>query len=223
MHDSNDERTNIRRKDREIKDESWIKDVLRYEPYCTVATAVTDQPFIRPSAFYYSESDHSIYIHGADRGRNFDNLKENSKVCLCVYVVGNMRGHRRAFEFFLEQAGVIVFGNASILIDNKRKHEVMQLLFEKHTPHLEVHKDYEPASQSEIDQTAIYEIKIESWSGKMKWTDDEPVFRFDYEDVRGNRRAKLPWKMDKFETPLTREWSLSQKGKQSTGSAIATE
>ena len=59
------------------------------------------------------------------------------------------------FEFFLEQAGVIVFGKASVLNDNKRKHEVMQLLFEKHTPHLEVHKDYESASQSEIDQTTI--------------------------------------------------------------------
>lgn len=59
MNNSNDERTEIRRKDREVKDESWIKDILRYEPYCTVATATNNQPFIRPSAFYYSESDHA--------------------------------------------------------------------------------------------------------------------------------------------------------------------
>ena len=214
MHNSNDERTKIRRKDREVEDESWIKDILRYEPYCTVATAENNQPFIRPSAFYYSESDHSIYIHGAHKGRNFDNLIENSKICLCVYVVGKMRGHRRAFEFFLEQAGVIVFGKTSLLSDNNRKHEVMQLLFEKHTPHLEAHKDYDPASQSEMDQTTIYEIKIDSWSGKMKWTDDEPLFRFDYEDVRGNNRAKLPWNKDKFDKPLTLEWSKSLQTKQ---------
>ena len=218
MHNSNDERTKLRRKDREITDVSWIKDILRYEPYCTVATVENSQPFIRPSAFYYSESDHSIYIHGAHKGRNFDNLKKNPEICLCVYVVGKMRGHRRAFEFFLEQAGVIVFGKTSILGDNVRKHEVMQLLFDKHTPHLEAHQDYEPASQSEMDQTAIHQIKIDSWSGKMKWTDDEPIFRFDYEDVRGNNRAKLPWNEVAVDRPLTLEWSKSsQAEKRKTG------
>ena len=211
MHNTKDDRVKIRRKDREIKDESWIKDILRYEPYCTVASALNNQPFVRPSAFYYSESDHSIFIHGAHAGRNFDNLKQNPDVCLCVYVVGKMRGHRRAFEFFLEQAGVIVFGKASIVSDNNRKHEVMQLLFEKHTPHLEIHKDYEPANQSEIDQTTIYRIKIDAWSAKMKWTDDEPIFRFDYEQVRGDKRAKLPWNRDKFDKPLTREWQKSSE------------
>ncbi len=211
MAASSSEFTKIRRKDREVEDESWIKDILRYEPYCTVATVTDNQPFIRPSAFYYSESAHSIYIHGAHKGRNFDNLKTNPEICLCVYVVGKMRGHQRAFEFFLEQAGVIVFGKTTILNDDARKHEVMQLLFQKHTPHLEVYTDYQPASQSEMDQTTIYEIKIDSWSGKLKWTDDEPLFRFNYEDVRGKNRAKLPWNKDKFEQPLTTEWRKSIK------------
>lgn len=202
--------TKIRRKDREVSDESWIKDILRYEPYCTVATVENKQPFIRPSAFYYSESDHAIFIHGAHSGRNFDNLTKNSDVCLCIYVVGKMRGHKRAFEFFLEQAGVIVFGSASIQADSRKKHEVMQALFEKHTPHLTAHTDYEPASQSEIDQTTIYQIDIKSWSGKMKWTDEEPLFRYDYEDVRGTNRPKLPWNNDFFDEPLTEEWKRSR-------------
>ena len=76
----NDDRTNIRREDRQVEDETWIKDILRYEPYCTVATAANNQPFIRPSAFYYAEDDYAIYIHGVHRGRNFDNLQENPEV-----------------------------------------------------------------------------------------------------------------------------------------------
>ena len=127
-----------------------------------------------------------------------------------------MGGHERAFEFFLEQAGVIVFGETSILNDQERKHEVMQSLIEKHTPHLTVNKDYKPASQSEMDQTTIYKIKIDSWSGKLKWTDEEPIFRFDYEEVRGNNRAKLPWNKDKFDEPLTLEWSKSTQVKEKT-------
>lgn len=213
MTQQQDGRTDIRRKDRLVQDEDWIKDMLRFEPYCTVATAVNNQPFIRPSAFYYSEVDNAIYIHGAQRGRGFDNLKVNNNVCLCVYVTGKMRGHVRAFDFFLEQAGVIVFGQAFVVEDNQKKQEVMQALFEKHVPQLIPFEDYEPASQSEIDQTTVYRIDIEAWSGKMKWTDEEPSFYFDYEDVRGNNRPKLPWSGDEFSNPLTQEWKRSRSTK----------
>ncbi len=51
MSTQKDERVNIRRKDRLVQDESWIKDVLRYEPYCTVATSVNDQPFCTTVSF----------------------------------------------------------------------------------------------------------------------------------------------------------------------------
>ena len=210
MNTSEDERISIRRKDRLVEDESWIKDVLRYEPYCTVATSVNDQPFVRPSAFYYAEDDNAIYIHGAHQGRAVDNVKTNKNVCLSVFITGKMRGHKRAFEFFTEVAGVIVFGEASLVEDDQKKHEVMQLLFEKHVPHLTVNIDYEPASQAEIEQTAVYKISIESWSGKMKWTDDDPLFRFDYEEVRGDNRPKLPWNGDEFSEPLTQEWKRSR-------------
>ena len=151
----------------------------------------------------------AIYIHGAGKGRGFDKLQSNNNVCLSVFVAGNMRGHTRAFDFFTEHAGGIVFGKASLVEDNLTKHNDMQALFQKHTPHLTPHVDYEPASQAEIDQTTIYRIDIEAWSGKMKWTDEDAIFRFDYEAVRGNNRPKLPWNDDQFSTPLTQEWKRS--------------
>ena len=47
----------------------------------------------------------------------------------------------------------------------------------------------------------------------MKWTDDEPVFRFDHEDVGGKNPAKLRWNKDSFEAPITQEWIRQWKGK----------
>ena len=213
MHKPQDNRTELRRKDREVQDQSWIKDVLRFEPYCSVATVADNHPFVRPYAFYYSESDHAIYIHGAHQGQNFDNLKKNNEVCLSIHVVGKMRGHTRAFEFFLEQAGVLVLGKASAVDDNQKKHTVMQALFEKYTPHLVADKDYEPANQAEVKQTTVYKIDITAWSGKLKWTDDNPLFRFDYEDVREKNRPKLPWNDDGVKKALTQEWELSKTPK----------
>ena len=205
-----------RRRDRQIRDESWIKDMLRHEMFCTVATAKDEQPFIRPSAFIYIEEDHAIYIHGAHRGRAFDNAAENERVCLCVYAVGAMRTHRRAFEFFQEQAGVMVFGPARPVLDNEKKHSVMQVFFAKHAPHLEPNVDYEHASQSEIDATTILRIDIERWSGKMKWTDDPDRPRYYYDDILGDRRPRLPWTHDmSSDDPLTAEWEQSRRARKS--------
>ena len=204
-----DERSSVYRQDRAIVDDDWIRDILRYEPYATLATARRNQPFIRPTAFLFDEEQNAIYVHGAHQGRGFDNLTENPQVCLCVYVVGAMRGHTRAFEFFLEHGGVMVFGSASRVLDDSTKHRVMQALFEKHAPHLESGVDYEPASQEEVERTTVWRIDIEEWSGKVKWTDDEPLFRFDYEEVRGDDRASLPW-ISTDMNPLTKEWRLSR-------------
>ena len=104
---------------------------------------------------------------------------------------------------------MIVFGSASRVLNDSTKHRVMQALFEKHAPHLESGVDDEPASQEEIEQTTVWRIDIEEWSGKIKWTDDGPLFRFDYEQVRGGNRAFLPWIRSDM-NPLAKEWQSSR-------------
>ncbi len=205
-----DDISSLRRKDRSVTYETWIKDMLRYEQFCVVASSQNNQPFLRPSAFYYDEDDHAIYIHGAHSGRSFGNLEDNNKVSLCVFSAGPMRTHARAFEFFQEHAGVIVFGDAAQVTDNGEKHRVMQATISKHAPHLVAGDDYAPASQDEIDETTIMRISITAWSGKMKWTDEPDRDRFWYDDVRGDNRANLPW-IDKMSTEdaLTVEWKNS--------------
>ncbi len=201
-----------RRRDRMVSDESWIREMLRYSLFCTVATVLDGQPFLRPSAFFYSEDDHAIYIHGAHSGRAFDNVKVEERVCLCVYAVGALRTHERAFGFFQEQAGVMVFGAAVPETDDAKKHAVIQALVEKHAPHLEKHVDYAPASQAEIDKTKIVRIEIAHWSGKLKWTEEPGRERCDYDDIIGDRRPRLPWSHDMSKSkPLTLEWARSRQ------------
>lgn len=202
--------SSLRRKDRMVSEEAWIKDMLRFEQFCVVATAQDNQPFLRPSAFYYDEEDHAIYIHGAHSGRAFGNVKNNNKVSVCVFTAGPMRTHARAFEFLQEHAGVIVFGETSKVTENDKKHAVMQATVSKYAPHLIAGADYEPASQEEIDETTVIRISISTWSAKMKWTDEPERERFWFKDVRGDRRPRLPWvdEMDGDEA-LTAEWRSS--------------
>ena len=200
------------RKDRWVRDEDWMRSMLRYSLFCTVATISKGRTFLRPSAFYYDPDDHAIYIHGAHQGRSFDNTQENKSVTVCVYDVGAMRVHERAFEFMQEHAGVIVFGTTSKAINNAKKHAVMRNTFAKHAPHLKEGVDFLPASQEEIDETTIVRINIDEWSGKMKWTDDPDRPRYRYDDVLGENRPHLPWYFDMSETkPLNAEWKDSRR------------
>ncbi len=132
-------------------------------------------------------------------------------VSLCLYAAGRMRGSDRAFDFMQEHAGVIVFGCAVEGKNSTKKRDILQLLFEKHTPpHLKVNVDYEPASQKEIDSASVFRIDIDDWSGKMKWTNVEAKFSFYHEDVCGERRAKFPWVENKWLVgSLTEEWKES--------------
>lgn len=181
--------------------------MLRYEQFCVVASAQDNQPFLRPSAFFYDEDNHAIYVHGAHSGRAFGNVKGNNKIALCVFAAGPMRTHARAFDFLQEHAGVIVFGEAFEETDNGEKHRVMQATFSKHAPHLTSGVDYEPASQDEIDETTVMRVEITTWSGKMKWTDEPDRERFWFDDVRGDNRPKLPWVDDMpKDAALTAEW-----------------
>ena len=201
-----------RRKDRWVRDEDWMRSMLQYSLFCTVATVSNGRAFVRPSAFYYSPDDHAIYVHGAHQGRSFDNAEENNNVTVSVYDIGAMRVHERAFEFTQEHAGVIAFGTASKVTDNNTKHSVMKNTFIKHAPHLSEGVDYQPANQDEIDETSILKISIEEWSGKMKWTDDPDRERFRYDDVLGDNRPRLPWHFDMSEEDAVNvEWKNSRK------------
>ena len=200
-----------RRKDRWVKDEAWIASMLSASLFCTVGTARDGWAYQRPSAYFYDPDKHAIYVHGAHSGRAVSNAVENDKVTVCVYDVGAMRIHARAFEFLQEHAGVVVFGRAHIEKDNDEKHRVMQGTFAKHAPHLECHVDYAPASQEEIDETTVIRIEIEKWSGKMKWTDDPGRPRFTYDSVPIARPA-LPWHDATPRTkPVTVEWVQSRR------------
>lgn len=202
------------RKDRWIQDEDWMRSMMRYSLFCTVATVSNGRPFVRPSAFYYSPEDHAVYIHGAHKGRSFENAEENRNVTVCVFDVGAMRTHERAFEFMQEHAGVIAFGSASKVTDNDLKHLVMRNTFLKHAPHLTEGVDFKLANQEEIDETTIFKISIDEWSGKMKWTDDPDRPRFKYEDVLGENRPDLPWHKDMSQSdPLNAEWKESHRNR----------
>ncbi|MBU0511916.1 MAG: pyridoxamine 5'-phosphate oxidase family protein [Chloroflexi bacterium] len=157
----------IRRKDR-AKDDSWIRLFLRRAPMGTMATTREGQPFLVTRNFAFDEAAHAIYMHGGMKGRTYDNVQADDRVCFSVSEMGRLLPADKAIEFGVEYAGVVVFGRVSLVTDSEEATHGLQLLLDKYFPHLNPGVDYQPISSEALKITAVFRIDIESWSGKEK-------------------------------------------------------
>ncbi len=56
----------VRRSDRAVEDETWIKAFLQRAPVGVLATVSDDQPFINSNLFVYDQTvKHDLHSHGA--------------------------------------------------------------------------------------------------------------------------------------------------------------
>jgi nitroimidazol reductase NimA-like FMN-containing flavoprotein (pyridoxamine 5'-phosphate oxidase superfamily) len=176
----------VRRADREVKDEGWIKAFLHRAAYASIATCFDGRPFITPRIFVYDEAANAIYVHGARVGRFAANVERNPRVCLNVSKMGRLLPAEEAAEFCTEYEGVTVFGEARLAQDREEAVHALQLLLDKYFPHLRPGEHYRPITQEELRRTAVFRINVEMWSGKQKRkSEDFPGAFFYDEDVEG--------------------------------------
>jgi len=157
----------IRRQDR-AQGDAWIRAFLQRASFGSMATACDGQPFIVARNFAYDEAAHAIYMHGAVKGRTYDNVQADGRVCFSASEMGQLQPAKKAVNFGVGYSGVVVFGRATIVTDTVEAKRGLQLIMDKHFPHLRPGEDYEPATDADLKVTAVYRIDIESWSGKEK-------------------------------------------------------
>ncbi len=170
----------MRRKDREVTDDSWIDDFLITAPFGTLATAIGLQPFVTHNTFYYDDKENAIYMHTAHNGHLRSAIEENNRVCFTAATMGRLLPAKTAREMSVEYASVIVYGTAGILTDMKKAVDKMSLLIKKYFPHLHAGSDYRPITVKEILEICVFEIRIESKTAKKKETDSNFPGAFKY-------------------------------------------
>ena len=165
------EPTNIRRRDREVSDEAWIREFLQTAPVGVLATNYDGQPFINSNIFAFDADAEVIYLHTARVGRTRSNAESDSagiSACFHIMQMGRMLPAKRAQEFSVEYAGVMAFGSLSVIEDTEHAKQALQALMDKYAPHLQPEQDYEAATLDDLKRTSVYQFKIESVSGKRK-------------------------------------------------------
>ena len=188
----------VRRSDRAVEDDAWIKAFLHRAPVGVLATVSDDQPFINSNLFVYDEISNVLYIHTARKGRTRDNVEagtvgpsgglrtdrpeqtEPAKVCFHIFEMGRLLPADEALEFSVEYGGVTVFGRASVVSDREEAREWLQRLLDKYAPHLHAGDDYRPPVPEELVRTTVFRLDIDSWSGKKKEVEEDFAGAFWY-------------------------------------------
>lgn len=158
----------VRRADRAVDDEGWIRGLLHRAAIGTLATSHDGQPFINTNLFVYDEAAHTVYMHTAQVGRTRANVEQEERVCFSVREMGRLLPADEALEFSVEYAGVVAFGYASVIATQEEARHALQMLLDKYAPHLRPARDYPPMTDDELARTAVYRIQISNWSGKKK-------------------------------------------------------
>jgi nitroimidazol reductase NimA-like FMN-containing flavoprotein (pyridoxamine 5'-phosphate oxidase superfamily) len=160
--------SHVRRQDRAVTDEAWIRELLTRAPHGTLATVRDGQPFVNMNLFVYDAAAHAIYLHTARAGRTRDNVEAHERVCFGVAEMGRLLPAPTALHFSVEYAGVVVFGRARVVEDEAEAAHALQQLLDKYAPHLRPGRDYRPIQPEELAVTSVYRIDIDEWSGKQK-------------------------------------------------------
>lgn len=173
----------VRRQDRQITDEAWIRTFLHQAPFGALATLHDGQPFINSNLFVYDEPNHVIYMHTARVGRTRTNIDVDERVCFSISEMGRLLPAEEALEFSVEYKGVTIFGAATVVTNPAEQERALQMLLDKYFPHLRPGEDYRPITPQELKRTSVYRIDIEQWSGKQKQVDADFPGAFFYGDV----------------------------------------
>jgi len=174
------------RRSNQAKDDAWIRKFLHRGAMGTMATSRDDQPFLVTRNYAYDEERHAIYMHGAMKGRTFNNIQANNRVCFSVSEMGRLLPADEALEVGIEYGGVVVFGITAIVDDQVEATHGLRLLLEKYFSHLEYGVDYKPIVPDALKITAVIRIDIESWSGKEKVVEDNYPGAFTYGEFPKN-------------------------------------
>jgi hypothetical protein len=156
----------VRRRDRAVEDDDWIRAFLRDARYGVVATESDGQPFINPLLFVYDEETNALYFHTGRAGRIFANIAANARVCFNTCRMGDLIADTEACRFDVAYDSVIVFGKATVLAHAEQATRALRLLLAKYFPDLRYGEDYAPIAPEQLARTAVYRLEIEAWSGK---------------------------------------------------------
>jgi len=165
----------VRRTDREVKDVTFYKNMLKHSASCSIAlTDVNGNPYVNSNFFLYNGEENAFYFHTAGRGNTRNIIEHNNNVCISVSQMGRLYPAKSAPDFGVEYYSVTIFGNAAIVTDESLLLWFFNGFLQKYFPHIPS-TEYAPPAIEYARRATIYKVTINDWTAKKhEVADDYP-------------------------------------------------
>ena len=155
----------MRRKDREITDETAIRAILDKAQVLHLAMIDGDRPYVVPLHYGYSLIDGrlTLYLHSAKEGRKLDVLQKNGRVAFVLETdLAPISGGDIPCKYGAAYASVMGEGRATILTDPVEKTDALTMLMKTQTG-----RNFY-ITEAMTDTVAVLRIDVEAFTGKAR-------------------------------------------------------
>ncbi len=152
-----------------VREDDWIRALLRRGQVAHIGTRWDDQPFVTPTNYWFDEAGHRLIFHSNIVGRLRANIERHARVSAEVSEIGRPLPSNIALEFSLQYRSVMMFGETRLLTEVDEQQHVLHALISKYFPDMTPGREYRPVTAQELKRTTVYSLGIESWSGKENW------------------------------------------------------
>jgi nitroimidazol reductase NimA-like FMN-containing flavoprotein (pyridoxamine 5'-phosphate oxidase superfamily) len=149
----------MRRKDKEVSDQSEIEAIIKKSNVCRLAMIDGDRPYIVPLCFGYQNN--TLYFHGASKGRKIDLLRENPNVCFELDLIIEIVEAENACKWSLKYQSVVGYGRAFLLESADERIKGLKIIMSQYSE-----RTYQ-FPEDKLGATAVFKVEIDSMTGKQ--------------------------------------------------------
>ena len=149
----------MRRKEKQIQEQSVIESIIAKAEVCYLAMSNNDVPYVVPLNFGYQ--DNVLYFHSADEGKKLQLIKANPNVSFSMTIDSEIVKADKACNWGMIYKSVIGRGIASFIEDQKAKIRALDIIMNQYASEA---WEYKPKM---LDKTVIVKIEIEELTGKQ--------------------------------------------------------
>ena len=149
----------VRRKDKEVTDGEWMREILKRGQVMALAMAEEDGwPYVVYMGYGYDGE--KLYVHGAVAGKKNEILAENPRVCFQVALDMELVRSDAGVQFTWKYRSVTGYGHLRTLTDLDEKNKALEILMKQYDgPHTAL----TPANHERVWVACI---EIEELTGK---------------------------------------------------------
>jgi nitroimidazol reductase NimA-like FMN-containing flavoprotein (pyridoxamine 5'-phosphate oxidase superfamily) len=153
------EKTHMRRTDKEITNRREIDTILSKATICRIGLVDNNVAYIVPLNFGYKNN--CLYFHSAPIGKKIELITKNNIVCFEVDIDHEIIDSEILCEWSSKYASVIGYGKASFITDPSLKKDALNIIIDHYSPGT----SYNFPTKN-LHEVTIIKIEITQMTGK---------------------------------------------------------